>query len=127
MARARNHKRREVEMPDERQDSIRQGIGVPPESPTGRRAEDDRRRSAAGGPEIGGAMGGTSDSDSAGDEASRDAAMHATERETGPEEDLAHRERTREETGEAEQRVQGGGAAEESDIRRAVDEGRPGR
>lgn len=56
-------------MPDERQDSIRQGIGAPPESEIGAAAAEDRRGRAAQGPEIGGAMGGTSDADRPGDEA----------------------------------------------------------
>ena len=56
-------------MPDERQDSIRQGIGVPPGTQIGAAAEQERQRRAAEGPEIGGAMGGTSDADRAGDEA----------------------------------------------------------
>ena len=62
-------------MPDERQDSIRQGIGVPEESPTGVAAEEERRRLAAEGPQIGGALGGTTDAESAGDEAQMNAAM----------------------------------------------------
>ena len=66
-------------MPDERQDSIRQGIGVPEESPTGVAAEEERRRLAAEGPAIGGAMGGTSDAESAGDEAHLNAAMREQE------------------------------------------------
>jgi hypothetical protein len=48
-------------MPDERQDSIRQGISAPDESPTGKEAEAKRRRRAAEGPELGGGLGGTSD------------------------------------------------------------------
>lgn len=64
-------------MSDERQDSIRQGVGAPAESPTGQAAADERRRSAAEGPQIGGAMGGTSDADTAGDEAQMNAARHA--------------------------------------------------
>jgi hypothetical protein len=56
-------------MIDERQDSIREGIQSPPESAIGRKAEEERRRRAAEGPEIGGGMGGTSDADSPGDEA----------------------------------------------------------
>ena len=63
-------------MPDERRDSIEQGIGVPDESPAGKRAEEERRRRAAEGPEIGGGMGGTSDADSAADEANFDAQVH---------------------------------------------------
>ena len=66
-------------MPDERQDSIRQGIGVPEESPTGVAAEEERRRLAAEGPRIGGAMGGTSDAEDAGQEAGMNAAMREAE------------------------------------------------
>lgn len=62
-------------MPDERQDSIRQGIGAPAESRVGQEAAEARRRRAAAGPEIGGAMGGTSDADSPADEAQAAAAM----------------------------------------------------
>ena len=56
-------------MADERQDSIRQGIGVPPESEIGKAAAEEKRKRNAQGPEIGGGMGGTSDADSPGDEA----------------------------------------------------------
>ena len=66
-------------MPDERQDSIRQGIGVPEESPTGVAAEEDRLRRAGEGPPIGGAMRGTSDADSAGEEAQMNAAIREAE------------------------------------------------
>ena len=66
-------------MPDERQDSIRQGIGVPEESPTGVAAEEERRRLAAEGPQIGGAMGGTTDAEGAGEEAQMNAAMREAE------------------------------------------------
>ena len=64
-------------MPDERLDSIRQGISAPDESPEGRKAAEERRRLAAEGPEIGGGLGGTSDVDSAADEAQASAAVHA--------------------------------------------------
>ena len=63
-------------MPDERRDSIEQGIGAPDESPAGRDAAAERKKRAAEGPEIGGGMGGTSDADSAGDEASFEAEVH---------------------------------------------------
>ncbi len=55
---------------DERQDSIRQGIGVPPESEVGREAERRKQEQGAKAPcrETGG-MGGTSDADSPADEA----------------------------------------------------------
>jgi hypothetical protein len=61
-------------MPDERKDSIEQGIGAPPESPRGQQAAREREQRAARGPEIGGAMGGTSDSDRPADEAQMNAA-----------------------------------------------------
>lgn len=71
-------------MPDERQDSIRQGISAPDESPTGKAAEEERRRRAAEGPQIGGAMGGTSDAERAGDEAAMNAALNAPADEDTP-------------------------------------------
>ena len=64
-------------MPDERRDSIEQGIAVPEESPKGRTAAEERTRRAAEGPEIGGGLGGTSDADSPGDEANFDAEQGA--------------------------------------------------
>ena len=70
-------------MPDERRDSIEQGVGAPDESPTGREAAEQRRKRAAEGPEIGGGMGGTSDSDSAGEEAAFDAEQHDRGRRAG--------------------------------------------
>lgn len=60
-------------MPDERMDSLRQGIGVPPESPAAKRAERERLARSSQDPPIEGAMGGTSDADTAGDEARSDA------------------------------------------------------
>lgn len=66
-------------MPDERQDSIRQGIATPPESPMGAAAAEARRERAGEGPPIGGAMGGTSDADSPGDEAQMNAARQEIE------------------------------------------------
>lgn len=63
-------------MPDERRDSIEQGIGAPEESPIGRKAAEERKKRAAEGPEIGGGMGGTSDADSAADEAAFEAERH---------------------------------------------------
>ena len=66
-------------MPDERQDSIRQGIGAPEESPTAMAAAEERRRRAAEGPQIGGALGGTSDAEDAGQEAQMNAAMREAE------------------------------------------------
>lgn len=56
-------------MPDERQDSIRQGIHAPEESPSGQEAAERNRKAAPDAPEIGGGMGGTSDADSPADEA----------------------------------------------------------
>jgi len=67
-------------MPDERKDSIAQGVGAPPESPRGREAAEEKERRAAEGPEIGGGMGGTSDADTAGDEADYDARIHESGR-----------------------------------------------
>lgn len=67
-------------MPDERRDSIEQGIGAPDESPKGKAAEEERARKARQSPEIGGGMGGTSDADSAGDEAATDAQRNDTGR-----------------------------------------------
>ncbi len=64
-------------MPDERKDSIEQGIGAPDESPTGKEA--DRKRREQEGPEVGGGMGGTSDASRPGDEAARRAAEEAGE------------------------------------------------
>jgi hypothetical protein len=63
-------------MPDERQDSIRQGISAPQESEIGQKAAAERKRLAADGPEIGGGLGGTSDADSAADEASKNAELN---------------------------------------------------
>jgi hypothetical protein len=110
-------------MPDERQDSIRQGINAPPESAEGMAAAEERRHRAAEGPQIGGAMGGTSDSDSPGDEAQAAAARYAAE--TGadasaPGDEPRDGDRVTEETREAGQRAQGGGTADESDIDRAA-------
>jgi hypothetical protein len=70
-------------MVDERKDSIEQGIGVPPESPIGKTAEDARRRKAAESPEIGGGLGGTSDSDSPAQQAQFEAERRADEQEHG--------------------------------------------
>jgi hypothetical protein len=126
-------------MPDERQDSIRQGINAPAESPEGMAAAEQRQRSAGQGPEIGGAMGGTSDSDRAGDEAQANAARHAGETgrtlpglqdrggsggPTGDGEAGGHQtDRVLEETREASQRAQGGGSSDETDIDRAAGNG----
>jgi hypothetical protein len=59
-------------MPDERQESTRQGIAPPPESEIGRAADERRRREVINTPpeaQPDSAMGGTSDADSPGDEA----------------------------------------------------------
>lgn len=64
-------------MPDERQDSIQQGIHAPAESPSGTEAAEENRRRAADSPPIGGAMGGTSDASRPGDESQMNAAQHA--------------------------------------------------
>ena len=61
---------------DERQDSIRQGVGVPPESQVGREAERAKQKHNAGGPEVGGGMGGTSDAETAPQEAEMARAMN---------------------------------------------------
>ena len=67
-------------MPDERRDSIEQGIGAPDDSPIGKQAAEERKRLAAAGPEIGGGVGGTSDVDSAADEADYQARKHESGR-----------------------------------------------
>ena len=59
-------------MPDERQESTAQGIAPAPESEIGRVADEQRREQLANAPEESrpdSAMGGTSDADSAADEA----------------------------------------------------------
>ena len=70
-------------MPDERRDSIEQGVAAPKESPSGLSADERRRRLAAEGPEIGGGVGGTSDADSAADESTFDAEMRDGGRRAG--------------------------------------------
>lgn len=67
-------------MPDERRDSIEQGIGAPDESPKGREARRLRTEDDA---EIGGGMGGTSDSDTAGEEADFERKRHDGGRRAG--------------------------------------------
>lgn len=111
-------------MPDERLDSIRQGIGAPAESPEGQSAAEERRRLAAEGPEIGGAMGGTSDADSPGDEAQANAARFAGSDDAGGDdlrERLDERSRILRETREAGERAEGGGDPDEDDIARDAD------
>lgn len=65
-------------MPDERLDSMAHGVGAPPESPEAQEADRRRRAELARdpGPEMEGAMGGSSDADTAGDEADMDAGIH---------------------------------------------------
>ena len=60
-------------MPDERLDSISQGIHAPQESPSGTAAEQERLRKLREDPPIDGAMGGTSDESSAAQEAQMEA------------------------------------------------------
>lgn len=75
-------------MPDERQDSISEGIHAPEESPSGQDAAEENRRRAAEAPEIGGGVGGTSDADSPSDQARYDAQRReAEEAEIAAEED----------------------------------------
>lgn len=66
-------------MPDERKDSIEQGIQPPPESPVARAAAEKKRGAGREAPPIGGEMGGTSDSDSPAEEAQANAARRAAE------------------------------------------------
>ncbi len=61
---------------DERQDSIRKGVGVPPESQVGKEAEREKQKWNAGGPPIGGGMGGTSDAETAPEESQMNRALH---------------------------------------------------
>lgn len=70
-------------MPDERLDSIRQGIHTPPESPTGRAADERRAERVSNDPPIDSALGGTSDAESAGEEADMDARRRAAEEREG--------------------------------------------
>lgn len=65
-------------MPDERLDSMSSGIGAPPESPAAREADQARRAEIAAnpGPEMEGAMGGSTDSERAGDQADMEADLH---------------------------------------------------
>lgn len=64
-------------MPDERMDSIRQGLSAPPESPIGKAADRERQKQVAQDPPIEGAMGGSSDESSPGEEAQVNAATGA--------------------------------------------------
>lgn len=66
-------------MPDERLDSMKQGIGAPPESPAAQEADEERRAELVRNPSpipMEGAMGGTSDAERAGDEADMNAGLH---------------------------------------------------
>ncbi len=63
-------------MVDERQDSIRKGMGVPPESAVGQEAERMKQEHDAHFPPIGGAMGGTSDAETAPQERDMNQALH---------------------------------------------------
>ena len=64
-------------MPDERLDSMRQGIAPAPESPEARQADAERLADNRAHPlEMESAMGGTSDSERAGDEANQHAELH---------------------------------------------------
>jgi len=62
-------------MPDERLDSILQGIGVPPESQVGQEADRQRQKRLAESPPLEGGIGGTSDAETAPDEAQMNAAL----------------------------------------------------
>ena len=67
-------------MPDERQDSMRQGIGAPPESPMATEADAARKAEITRNPnpvEMEGAMGGTSDVDRPADEADVNAILRS--------------------------------------------------
>jgi hypothetical protein len=70
-------------MADEREDSIRQGMGVPPESRVGQEAAREKQKRAAEGPAIGGGMGGTSDAETAPEESQMNRAL--SESAGGPE------------------------------------------
>ena len=115
-------------MPDERLDSMKQGIAPAPESPEAQRADEERRAENVRNPlEMESAMGGTSDSERAGDEASMDAALRVgladdATRQTGSADDTGgtdQNSRTVQETREAGLRAQGGGSSDEGDIRQA--------
>ena len=66
-------------MPDERLDSIRQGIHAPPESPSGTAAEREREEKTMRDAPMDAAMGGTTDAETAGQEADMDAKRRAAE------------------------------------------------
>jgi hypothetical protein len=121
-------------MPDERLDSMRQGIGAPPESPAAQKADAERREQIVRDPApvpMESAMGGTSDAGGPADDVDADAILRAglsptggdasagdrsgesTPTGTGLEGDVAR------ETREAGLRAQGGGSSDEDDIRRS--------
>ena len=62
-------------MPDERLDSMKSGIGAPPESLEARSADEERRAELARNPSppMEGAIGGSNDSERAGDQADMEA------------------------------------------------------
>jgi len=63
-------------MPDERMESMRRGIGAPPESPEAVEAERERRERLAASPPLEEGLGGTSDAETAAEEAQMNAAVH---------------------------------------------------
>ena len=63
-------------MPDERMESLRRGIAAPPESPAAAEAAAARRAELAKEPPIDGGLGGTSDAETAADEALMNAELH---------------------------------------------------
>ena len=64
-------------MPDERLDSMRQGIAPAPESPEAQHADAERREDNRAHPlRMESAMGGTSDSERAGDQADMESDLH---------------------------------------------------
>jgi hypothetical protein len=70
-------------MPDERLDSIQQGIHAPPESPSGVAADRRRAEKVAQEPPIEAALGGTSDAETAGQEADMNTKRRAAEEREG--------------------------------------------
>ena len=63
-------------MPDERMESMRRGIGAPPESPEAQHAAARRRELLAESPPLEEGLGGTSDAETAAEEAQMNAAVH---------------------------------------------------
>lgn len=102
-------------MSDERQDSIRQGIHAPEESPSGSAAEHERQRRVAQDPPIDSAMGGTTDASRPADEAQMAAARAQSETGAGQSqqnqtpEALRERSQVIRDSREASLRSQGGG------------------